>query len=83
MSDTLAKVAVGIAALFFLPALIAGGGFIVAAGLAIGTLVALLGGREGLEIIKNRELGAKAGQRRAEARDMVTGNPNDDEWGRK
>ena len=81
MNDAFTKIAFGIAALLFLPALVAGGGFIIAILLAILVLVTLFGGRFGLEIIKNREFGAKAG--RNGMSDVVQRRPDDDEWGRR
>jgi len=78
--NAFSKIAFGIAAVVLLPAVVAGGGFIIAIVGAILVLIALFGGRFGLEIVKNREFGAKAGG----AKDVVTRQPDDgDDWGRR
>lgn len=87
MSDTVARVALALAALLFLPAIVAGGGFIIAVILAVAVLGTILGGRWGVrlgtDIWKNREFGAKAGQQGADVREMVGRGPDEDDWGRK
>jgi hypothetical protein len=79
MNDgTFSKIAFGLAAIIFVPALLAGGGFIIAIFGAIVLFGVLFGGKFGLEIVKNREFGAKSG---GNVSDMV--QDPDEEWGRR
>jgi len=77
--DAFSKITFGLALLIFLPAIVAGGGFIIAIVGTVVLLVALFGGKFGLEIIKNREFGAKAGGGVSE----VVRQPDDEDWERQ
>lgn len=60
MASTLIKVAGLIAAILLLPAVIAGGGFIIALVAALAAIVAIVGGREALDIFKKKRIAEKA-----------------------
>lgn len=78
-NSTFSKLALGIAAVILLPAVVAGGGFIIAILLAVAALATLFGGKFGLEIVKNREFGAKSGGNISD----VVQDPDGDDWGRR
>jgi len=80
MSETFNKVVLALVVLAFLPALLAGGGFIVAAVLAVLIVSGMYGGRWGLELVKQRHVGAKqAGMReRVRGRDDKPAPGRDD-----
>ena len=83
MSSTFDRVVLGLAAIAFAPALIAGSGFAIAVGLAVGILVTGYGGRYGAEILKNQHIGSR-GTRTNDFRDIVNGSGSDDtDWGKE
>lgn len=71
----IAALAAGTALL--LPALIAGGGFILAAGLAVLVIAVLLGSSLAWDLILNREMGAKGRRTEDRVRDLVGSDGND------
>ncbi|MWG36234.1 hypothetical protein [Halomarina oriensis] len=92
MSDTYLRVVVGLAAIAFLPAIIAGAGFYIAAALAVAVVASLLGGRfavrTGTRAWENRHMGAKS--RRTDIQDVIGGSNrkqnkggSNDQWGRR
>ncbi|MFC4553547.1 MULTISPECIES: hypothetical protein [Halorussus] len=83
MSGTFDKIVFGLAAVAFLPAVLAGGGFIIAFVLAVSVVVGAYGGREGLDLLKKQHIGSKAGARRRDVQDAISGDSTDDTWGRE
>lgn len=77
MSGTFDRVVLALAALVVLPAIVAGGGFVVAIALAVALVVGAYSGRYGLRIVEKRHVGAKQAGRR-DARDRLRGGPGDD-----
>lgn len=61
MDMNLEKAAWILAVLVFLPALLAMGGFVVAAVLAVAVLGTFYGGRYGLRVYEQRQIGKEAG----------------------
>lgn len=70
----------GLAVLMFVPALVATGGFLVAFLLAFAILSTYYGGRYGLRIYEQQNVGRKAD--RFDLNSMVAGD-DDDSWGRE
>lgn len=69
----------GLAALAFLPALTVMSGFLMAAALALGLLTLFYGGRYGLRLYEQQNVGKKAG--RLDTNRML--NSDSSNWGRK
>lgn len=76
------RIVFGLALLLLLPALLAGGGFILAVALAVSVVVTAYGGRYGARILEKQYIGAKAGSRNADVRDRIMGDSDGDGWGR-
>lgn len=70
-------IALGLGALILLPALVAGGGFILAGVLAFALLLAFLGGPKLWDLHMNKSMGERG---RADVRDLIQGG---DDTGRR
>lgn len=70
----------GIALIVLAPALIAGAGFILAIAAAGAILLAFYGGRYGMRIYEQRNVGAKS---RQDLNQLVSGTDDDNRWRRK
>lgn len=68
-------------ALILLPALLAGG-WIVALFLALVWLLATVGGREGWDLMKQRQSGATAAKHRSRGRRLTSKNDDSKRWER-
>lgn len=78
-ATNLERAAWGLAILAFVPALMAMSGFIVAGAIAVGIIGLFYGGRRGLRIYEQQNVGKKAGRL-----DMNSTLTSDDRnWGRK
>jgi hypothetical protein len=75
------KLALVLAALVFVPALIAGGGFILPAVIAVTLLLLLVGGQFARDLIINRHMGAKSGGN-ADINDLLSGGREYDDGGK-
>jgi len=71
---TTERIVWGIAAIVFAPALLAGGGFIVALGAVAIVLTGYYGGRYGARVYEQRNIGAKGGR---DLNQIIGGDGND------
>ena len=77
---SLTKLALVLAALVFVPALIAGGGFLLPAVVAVTILLLVVGGQFARDLIINRHMGAKSGGN-ADINDLLSGSREYDDGG--
>jgi hypothetical protein len=81
MSRLLTRAVTGLLVLVLLPALLVNGGWLIAGLLAVLLLIVVFGGKLGIELLKNKHIGAKAGASQADVRQALTG-AEDDDWTR-